>query len=226
MASPPRRRYPYKRKQRRKAMPKGFSANVMRVLRSNNEEHFTDLTLTEVTVDNAATNTFSSVVSVAGGSTDITRLGDSISIKDIRLSGYVRENIPTTAGEYVAHKVRCMLVQWKGDATPGINSILQDSSIFDAANSPFEMDNFRKHGLGRCIWERVYETDYAGGGALKSFHNERPDKSYVRRVNFDAAGTDPLNNDIYFIAVSSYSAGTNEEAPVLSVKVRVTWIED
>lgn len=110
---------PYKKNVKKQMATKSF---VKRVISDNVEHKYQALTQT-----NALTSydvpSFDLLNNIPTGTSDTTRIGDTVKFESIKLKGHVQSNTTVdTIG-------RCMVVQWTANSTPVLNDILQSATV-------------------------------------------------------------------------------------------------
>lgn len=212
----------YYKKKKTLKVAKNIKKYVSKAIKDDHESHYFDFRTTNQSVSNTAT--IQPLLSVTQGVGDTQRIGDAIKIKSINLSYLITGHTPNAL--YSLNQgwaVRIMIIQWKGDTTPLVAGILDDSTTFDVAVSQYAMDYKRKNF--NVLHDRVHYIAVAGPGA-GGVHNKKIKRKYSRLITWDAAGTSPINNDIYLLHVSSFEGATNEIAPSLTLSMRTEFSDN
>lgn len=163
-----------------------------RKISSRAEKKYYDRALTGQAYDWAGS--IVSLTNIPQGDTDVTRDGDQVYLRSIRMSGDIVIGDTTNVA-------RLIIFQWYQDATPAYTDVL--SSVYqgtvNAVNSPYHHDGRRQF---RVLYDKRFVMDSDDGIVLFDTGYLRPAK---RKINFNAGGTDG-ENEIFMLALSDSGA--------------------
>lgn len=167
------------------------------------------------------------------GDSDTTRDGDKINIKSITIQGYVQAD---SAADDFTH-VRLILFQYLPDETPTGPDIIDATgsalTSFSSIAGNFNHDNKKNYrilrdkkimlpgsttakGLGTIPTRKVFKMYYNFGLGAK-----RNDCKNV--IQYKAGSSTDAVNNIYLIAISSYSDASTME-PVISIRSKLNYM--
>lgn len=136
-----------------------------------------------------------SLSDVPAGTTDLTRVGDSLSIRSIRVMGKILS--ADTTNTY-----RIIVFQWLDDQTPTPANVL--SSVYvgtvNGVNSPYYHDQRKKF---RVLWDKRFNVDNVSH-AQQLFDTKHLFPS-TKKISFNAGGTTG-NAKIYMLLISDSGA--------------------
>lgn len=155
----------------------------------------------------------------AGASTDLTRIGDNIQISRLQF----RYNIVAASTATSAHTLRVLLIQWLSPTVPVAADILTNTGAGSATVSLYNMDNFRKHGLLKVLYDRTHCISQSSGGPAVAIHQNKWLHRFRHNLNYSTGGTTPNNGCIYLVFVSD--TATSTEYPVMEYYQRIQFID-
>jgi len=169
---------------------------------------------TSISGSSATSTTPTSLLTVAQGTTDITRTGDRIRAKRIWLSGKLYGNAAATAP--VATRVLVVLWQPLGNAAvnaPVASQVIQHSAGYGPYGS-----YSRDYGDGfQVIYDSVFSVNPVGANSeAEMIHIDR---ELLIDCEFGAGGTTPVTNAFYIFLLSD--VGANQ--PSLNFSSTVWW---
>lgn len=154
------------------------------------------------------TGTVSALNNMAQGTSDIQRIGDTISNSAIQLRGYVTKTV-----NLAEQTVNIMVVHVpKTDDVPSLGDIQQ---IVTSAQAPFSHPNWDLKSNFRVVWRRIFVLD--------TYHPTKQFQMYKKlktKTQFLAASTAYTSGGYYLITSTGNS---NIDPPVVYGRLRFTF---
>lgn len=204
-----------KRKGKKTNKPsKAFVGKVKKSLMTLSENHYHDY-FNGGTASTAGA--IQDALVVAQGTSDVSRIGDSILLKSIHLRYHLVYGAgATTAAQFV----RVMIIQWFDNSAPLLNGILTNTAAGVSIDSDYNMDYFREKKTLKVLYDRRHELSLQGpSGVVVS----TPIKRFTKTINYISGVNTPIYGDIYFVILSDQAAaGTN---PAYQMYMRIQWID-
>lgn len=203
----------YKRKRRPARLPKRQYAAIQKLISKNfnkraEKKHFLTYN-TGYSVDYAGT--IQSLSDITQGDTDVTRDGDSLYLRSIRVKGGVVVSDSTNA-------VRIIIFQWHADSTDDtatVNDILSATAVGTVVG-PFASYYHDKRRLYTVMYDRVFNATTNESQLLFDTGYLRPK---VRKISFVNASTQAVHK-LFILAISDSAAAGH---PTVKYWNRVTF---
>lgn len=210
-----RKRFFHSKRKKKNSVVKIVKREILRMA----ENKYHDFTITANMVQTFNIQDTLMIAQSAGASTDVTRIGDNIQVTSL----HIRYNVIASSTATSAHNCRVLLIQWLEDTVPVAANILTNTGPGVACISDYNMDEFRKNGILKILFDKSHSVSASIGGPAITHHVNKHIKRFRHNLNFSTGGTTPNNGDIYLVFMSDTS--TAAEVPVLSYYQRVQWTD-
>lgn len=150
---------------------------------------------------------FTQLSNPAQGTGDTSRIGDSITLKGLRIRGTLAMDPAST----VNNVVRLMIVQYHPDNSaqaPQTSDLLQASGSAISVVSSFQHDESRKF---RVLWNRTYALSLNEQSRYRYVDIRVPMKKIKKKIQYLAGSATSGFNQIYLFQISN----VNSSMPVL-----------
>lgn len=178
--------------------------NVAKIAK-NAVQRMSETKIFETDIDNTVLHTTSVCIPLSGiaiGSTNITRIGDEITVRSLHLQGEVRSNIT----DNIATAIRLILFQWHPtDGTAPVNAnILRGATIGRITARGYVVNGRKNFTVLKDVYKMV--ASEPGGPFLLNF-NWHLHKKFRKKIFYADTAITGLNN-FYLLAVSDFATGT------------------
>ena len=155
---------------------------------------------------------FTLINSIANGTGDSDRVGDSIYMKSVIFNFY------TSIGDSL-NTVRAIIFQWLDDSVPTLPDVLQSGIATDAIVSLYNHDNLFGKKMN-ILYDKNY-TMVSGANNERQVDSGMLTKLAPRKVHYPGSGSAiPDNNRLYLLTLSDSAAVPN---PGLNGFIRVRY---
>lgn len=205
---------------------KSFASKVKNVLKKTSElkYHGTSKAPTSV-VQSQTTVTPLSLLTISQGITDAgNRIGDIIELVDLEMRYFLKQEAVAAAvvSTVNGHMARVIVVQVAENVTPAIGNILKTPDVL----SEYNYDYIGPKKTMNVLYDRTHCLCPGGIAAadLQYVHKKIPIRT-KKRVQYAAAGTDPIMNDLFLAIFYEDFATANEVAPTYGYEMRVRYLD-